>query len=312
MNRWPVLVVLAFASTSPTLGEREEETKTRQSRQPRQTAPKRPHHHVFSQPQENNDPQLLRRTDPSKLASALKVRNEAKDWGTLLNEFSTLKQLQARSEKARQKLRATSSAGVSEREWRKMRIKLEDGFSAAGSTSDSHTHLRHSEPESDDEVEPDDDVDQPHLRRSEPEEEGHHIAAASLDGVVDSAAGQVAESLATAIAAQVSHDMQEELLTHTIVSYRMQEELKERVNSALGRVRVALNGGVDVPPGKQPSAAHVEADDGLWHPLAAADEWSASVSEALAKVTQRYGFLSEEVSFTRAAAIFAYVTFSIF
>ena len=50
----------------------------------------------------------------------------------------------------------------------------------------------------------------------------------------------------------------------------------------------------------------------LWHPLAAADEWSASVSEALAKVTQRYGFLSEEVSFTRAAAIFAYVTFSIF
>ena len=112
---------------------------------------------MFSQPQENNDPQLLRRTDPSKLASALKVRNEAKDWGTLLNEFSTLKQLQARSEKARQKLGvATSSAVGSEREWRKMRIKLEDGFSAAGSTSDSHTHLRHSEPESDDEVEPDD------------------------------------------------------------------------------------------------------------------------------------------------------------
>merc|ERR1719498_478536 len=98
-----------------------------------------------------------------------------------------------------------------------------------------------------------------HLRHADPEEEGHHLQSDSLSGAVDTAAGQVAESLASAIAAQVSHDMQ--------------QELQERVHSALGRVRVALNGGQGPEPPKADS----------WD-----QEWSSSVSEALAKVTQRY------------------------
>merc|ERR1719240_575715 len=114
-----------------------------------------------------------------------------------------------------------------------------------------------------------------HLRHADPEEEGrHHLQSDSLSGAVDTAAGQVAESLASAIAAQVSHDMQ--------------QELQERVHSALGRVRVALNGGQGPAP---PVATQADSWD---------QEWSSSVSEALAKVTQRYGFLSDEVSFSRA------------
>jgi hypothetical protein len=224
----------------------------------------------------------MRRSDAPDRASALKVSIKGKDWGSVLKELSYLQRLRARSEEAQQKLGAATSsqAGVA-REWRKMRIKLDDGSSSEGA-SDGANHLRHSDPEPDDDVEP--DLMTSHLRHADPDEEGHHLqSTTSLSGAVDSAAGKVAESLASAIAAQVSHDMQ--------------QELQERVHSALGRVRVALNGNQGPAP---PVADPWEAD------------WSASVSEALAKVTQRYGFLGEEVSFSRAAALLAYVLFSSF